>query len=181
MPHLVAMKKASFLAIRRLKADHPQAYRRYQGSGVRQALPPCPSYPDKLCPGECQYILSAAACIHDLGLPDDDLFQDLDALNAVVLCQSGTPLVAPTWERAKAVMTRLGITVPRGTMSDDIIHAASISRAEKLARAVLLFHRGGEWTAYDREMWIVLTGQHDATTKTLCDLAREVRGQEERA
>jgi len=65
-------------------------------------------------------------------------------------------------------------------MSDDIIHAA-ISPAEKLARAVLLFHRGGEWTENDRVMWIILTGQYEATTRTLCDLAREVRGQEERA
>jgi hypothetical protein len=56
-----------------------------------------------------------------------------------------------------------------------------ISDAEKLARAVLLFHRGGEWTPYDREMWVVLTGQSDATTKTLCDLARKVRAAEERA
>ena len=55
-----------------------------------------------------------------------------------------------------------------------------MSQAEKLARAVLLFFRGGQWTQDDREMWIVLTGQRDATTKALCDLAREVRGQEER-
>jgi hypothetical protein len=112
MPHLVAMKKASSVALRRLKAENRHAYRRYLGSGVRQALPPCPSHPDKLCPGECQYVLSAAACIHDLGMPDDDLFQDLDALNAVVLCQSGTPLDDRVWERAKAVMTRLGIRTP---------------------------------------------------------------------
>jgi hypothetical protein len=56
----------------------------------------------------------------------------------------------------------------------------TMSQAEKLARAVLLFFRGGQWTQDDREMWIVLTGQRDATTKALCDLAREVRGQEER-
>jgi hypothetical protein len=62
--------------------------------------------------------------------------------------------------------------------SDDIEHAP-ISDAEKLARAVLLFHRGGSWTEHDHEMWIVLTGQHDATTKTLCDLARKVRAAEE--
>jgi hypothetical protein len=52
--------------------------------------------------------------------------------------------------------------------------------AEKLARAVLLFHRGdGEWTAWDREVWKELTGSDDATTRTLCDLARKVRAVEE--
>ena len=51
-------------------------------------------------------------------------------------------------------------------MSDDIIHAA-ISPAEKLARAVLLFHRGGEWTENDRVMWIILTGQYEATTRAV--------------
>jgi hypothetical protein len=54
------------------------------------------------------------------------------------------------------------------------------SNAERLARAVLLFHRGGRWTEDDQEMWEALTGAKDATTKALCDLARVVRGQEER-
>jgi hypothetical protein len=45
---------------------------------------------------------------------------------------------------------------------------------ENLAAAVLLFHRGGEWTAQDRVAWQVLTGSEDATTKSLCDFARKV-------
>ena len=43
---------------------------------------------------------------------------------------------------------------------------------EKLARAVLLFHSGGEWTQADRETWLELTGSVDASTLTLCNLAR---------
>jgi hypothetical protein len=33
-----------------------------------QELPPCPRHPDKLCPGECQYILGRDECIIDVGL-----------------------------------------------------------------------------------------------------------------
>lgn len=57
---------------------------------------------------------------------------------------------------------------------------ARISNAERLARAVLLFHHGGEWTHSDAEVWHALTGTHQATTKVLCDLARRVRSEEER-
>jgi hypothetical protein len=56
---------------------------------------------------------------------------------------------------------------------------AKLSLAERLARAVLLFHRGGIWTDWDREVWLALTGEHDATTRVLCDLARELRSHEE--
>lgn len=56
---------------------------------------------------------------------------------------------------------------------------AKITAAERLARAVLLFYRGGPWTAWDREVWRELTGSSDATNKTLCDLARLVRAFEE--
>jgi hypothetical protein len=45
---------------------------------------------------------------------------------------------------------------------------------ERLARAVLLFHRSGPWTPEDRQMWTALTGEAEATTKALCDLARKV-------
>jgi hypothetical protein len=45
---------------------------------------------------------------------------------------------------------------------------------ENLAQAVLLFHRGGEWTYQDKLAWQVLTGSEEATTKTLCDFARKV-------
>jgi hypothetical protein len=45
--------------------------------------------------------------------------------------------------------------------------------AERLARCVLRFHQGGEWTANDRALWKALSGEEEATTKVLCDLARE--------
>lgn len=45
---------------------------------------------------------------------------------------------------------------------------------ERLARAVLMFHRGGAWTGQDRCEWVFLTGEEDATTKVLCDLARRL-------
>lgn len=56
-----------------------------------------------------------------------------------------------------------------------------MSNAERLARAVLLFHHGSPWTADDAEMWVTLTGSQDATTRTLCNLARRVRREEEGA
>lgn len=51
-----------------------------------------------------------------------------------------------------------------------------VRRLEKLAAAVLLFHRGGEWSDNDRQMWRALTDSEEATTKTLCDLARRTQG-----
>lgn len=47
-----------------------------------------------------------------------------------------------------------------------------VTPTERLARAVLLFHRGGMWTGQDRNEWVMLTGEEEATTKVLCDLAR---------
>ena len=50
-----------------------------------------------------------------------------------------------------------------------------MSDAERLARAVLLFHNGGPWTDQERATWVALTGDYDATTvKLLCDLARRI-------
>jgi hypothetical protein len=49
-----------------------------------------------------------------------------------------------------------------------------MTSAERLARAVLLFHRGGEWTADNKAEWEALTGSTEATTRTLCDVAREM-------
>jgi predicted NUDIX family NTP pyrophosphohydrolase len=46
--------------------------------------------------------------------------------------------------------------------------------AERLARAVLLFHGGGPWTDHERAIWHALTGEHEATTRALCDLARRM-------
>ena len=45
---------------------------------------------------------------------------------------------------------------------------------ERLARAVLLFHRGGPWNGTERNEWVMLTDAEDATTVTLCDLARRL-------
>ena len=45
---------------------------------------------------------------------------------------------------------------------------------ERLARAVLLFHRAGPWSGQDRNEWVMLTDEEEATTKVLCDLARKL-------
>jgi hypothetical protein len=44
-----------------------------------------------------------------------------------------------------------------------------------LIAAVLLFHKGGVWTPGDTEVWRTLTGKDEATSKALCDFARECR------
>ena len=49
-----------------------------------------------------------------------------------------------------------------------------LTLAERLARAVLLYHRGGPWLNYDREVWWGLTGEREITTRKLCELARLV-------
>jgi len=60
------------------------------------------------------------------------------------------------------------------------VDIGQISNAERLARAVLLFHRGGSWTAADRKTWKDLTGEDETSTKSLCDFARKIRKAEER-
>jgi len=37
---------------------------------------------------------------------------------------------------------------------------------------VLLFHRGGPWSAESRAEWFRITGSHDATTRVMCDTVR---------
>lgn len=59
--------------------------------------------------------------------------------------------------------------------------AVTLTNAERLARAVLLFHGGGAWTDDQRWQWTQLTDAEEATTRTLCDLARRVRKEEEEA
>jgi hypothetical protein len=39
---------------------------------------------------------------------------------------------------------------------------------------VLLFHRGGPWTAADSDAWVALGGGADVTTRALCDRIRAV-------
>ena len=46
--------------------------------------------------------------------------------------------------------------------------------AERLARAVLLFHSNGMWSTTKQSELQWLTNQTEATTKTLCDLARRI-------
>jgi hypothetical protein len=56
-----------------------------------------------------------------------------------------------------------------------------MSDAEKFARAVVLFHQGGEWTRANSELWFALTKTDVATTRTLCDFARKIIDHEGRA
>ena len=53
-----------------------------------------------------------------------------------------------------------------------------MSGNERLARAVLLFFRGGPWTDDDRAVWETITGHPEPTATSLCDLAREVLSDE---
>jgi hypothetical protein len=50
---------------------------------------------------------------------------------------------------------------------------------QRLAAAVLLFYKGGLWTDEDRAHWHFLTGSEEATTRTLCNLARAVQRRDE--
>jgi hypothetical protein len=45
---------------------------------------------------------------------------------------------------------------------------------ERLARAVLLWHRGGRWTGTQRNEWVMLTDTEDTTPVALCNLARRL-------
>ena len=49
---------------------------------------------------------------------------------------------------------------------------------ERLARAVLLFFRGGPWSDNDRAVWETMTGYPTPTAATLCEFAREVLSDE---
>jgi hypothetical protein len=48
-----------------------------------------------------------------------------------------------------------------------------VDKFRPLLEAVLMFHRGGEWTANDTTTWERLTGGNDASTKGLCDAIRD--------
>ncbi len=54
----------------------------------------------------------------------------------------------------------------------DLAYRAVMFR--RVAEATLLFHSGGPWTVARSDRWNELTGEVDATTKTLCDFARRV-------
>lgn len=67
------------------------------------------------------------------------------------------------------------VVVPRDLYYHEVEYVRGL---ESLAAATLLFHRGGPWTVEDRQSWLTLTGDAEATAKSLCDLARRVlRGQ----
>lgn len=51
---------------------------------------------------------------------------------------------------------------------------SKMSDAERLATAVLLFHKGGQWTDSDDILWEKLVGSNSATSRTLCDFARNI-------
>lgn len=47
-------------------------------------------------------------------------------------------------------------------------------KRERLVQALLLFHSAEAWDEDRRRRWEELTGHREATTKVLCDLAREI-------
>jgi hypothetical protein len=50
---------------------------------------------------------------------------------------------------------------------------SKMSDAERLATAVLLFHKGGQWTDSDDILWEKLVGSSSATSRTLCDFCSQ--------
>lgn len=55
-----------------------------------------------------------------------------------------------------------------------------VRNLEKVASAIICFHSGLPWTKETQASWEALTGRKEATTKSLCDFAREVLGIERR-
>jgi hypothetical protein len=74
--------------------------------------------------------------------------------------------------RRRGAAGGLPLCAPPDTARD--VGETEMTGAERLARAVLLFHRGGAWTAEHMAEWEVMTGSPAVTTKVLCDVAREV-------
>ena len=56
---------------------------------------------------------------------------------------------------------------------DDETELSDLTAYERLARAVLLFHGASSWCEKEKREWHALTGGREATTRVLCDLARE--------
>lgn len=54
---------------------------------------------------------------------------------------------------------------------DDMMNRLAI--LDRVARAVLLFHRGGPWTDQDHALWFMLTDTSEVTTKALCNFVRK--------
>jgi hypothetical protein len=51
--------------------------------------------------------------------------------------------------------------------------------AQALARAVLMFHSASQWGARERATWRQLTGDGEATTHVLCNMARRVLAEQQ--
>jgi hypothetical protein len=65
--------------------------------------------------------------------------------------------------------------VPPATPASHPARLKGSNWCDRLANAVLLFHRdGGEWTGDDHAAWREATGEDDVTTRVLCDLARRI-------
>lgn len=75
---------------------------------------------------------------------------------------------APTWMALRECAAECAVLSARVAELE-----AALAILDRVARAVLLFHRGGPWTDADQRLWVMLTGAEDATTKALCDFARE--------
>lgn len=70
-----------------------------------------------------------------------------------------------------------GQTHFQGCWRDPRHHACAEGAVERLMEVVeafLLFHDGGYWDAPKASRWKSLTGSEEATTKVLCDFARQV-------
>lgn len=50
--------------------------------------------------------------------------------------------------------------------------ADEIERLRKLAKLPLLFYRAGYWTSREAVEWESITGEHEATTRIMCDTIR---------
>jgi hypothetical protein len=65
------------------------------------------------------------------------------------------------------------IVIPREFYYHELEYVRGL---ENVLKALLLFHRGGPWTATDAAEWLRLTESPEATAKALCDRARKVLG-----
>lgn len=75
---------------------------------------------------------------------------------------------------ARALGFDVDARLPR--QADVLARIATIrGMGNRLADAALLFHDGGGWDPEKQRQWTEATGETDATTRTLCDLARLVR------
>lgn len=64
------------------------------------------------------------------------------------------------------------------TDDEGIAELANLTAGHRLAHAVLLFYSAGPWTPHKAKLWEALTGWQEATTRSLCHLARQTRDEE---